>query len=485
MTDIVQKLWGFCHTLRHDGIGYTEYVEQLTYLLFLKMADERGIELPKKCDWPHLRDLSGVDLLDGYTDILRTLGRQTGLLGDIYSQSQSRFTKPTTLKQLIGRIDETEWTALGVDVKAAAYEGLLEKAASEGKKGAGQLFTPRVLIDAVVRCMKPDPRANSQFTICDPACGTGGFLVSAYEWLMSVTKDGGELDRATAKRIKAKTYFGQDIGETPRRLALMNLVLHGLEPHIKLGDTIYEPADGQRFDCILTNPPFGTKGANQAPDRDDFTVATSNKQLNFVQHVLTVLRPVGRAAVVLPDNCLFADQAGEVFKILTEDCRLHTVLRLPRGTFTPYSTGVKANVVFFTKGEPTDAVWIYDARTNVPGITKKDRPLTSEHFAEFAACYGDNPHGTSKRKESDSKPEKGWLGGDRWRKFSLKEIKDRDFKLDGFKWLKEDSLDDADELPEPEELASDAIAELEGAVEELNAILALLENGSQVEAAKA
>ncbi len=254
MSDVVQKLWGFCHTLRHDGIGYTEYVEQLTYLLFLKMADERALELPKGTDWQHLRSLSGVELLDGYTDILRALGRQTGLIGDIYAQSQSRFTKPTTLKQLIGRIDETEWTALGVDVKAAAYEGLLEKAASEGKKGAGQLFTPRVLIDSIVRCMKPDPRAGSQFTICDPACGTGGFLVSAYEWLMSVTKGGGALDRAIAKRIKSKTYFGQDIGETPRRLALMNLVLHGLEPQIKLGDTIYDSPDGQRFDCILTNP---------------------------------------------------------------------------------------------------------------------------------------------------------------------------------------------------------------------------------------
>jgi type I restriction enzyme M protein len=407
------------------------------------------------------------------------------LLGDIYSQSQSRFNKPTSLKQLIGRIDETDWTSLGVDVKAAAYEGLLEKAASEGKKGAGQLFTPRVLIESIVRCMKPDPRANGQFTICDPACGTGGFLVSAYEWLMSVTKQGGELDRATAKRLKSKTYFGQDIGETPRRLALMNLVLHGLEPQITLGDTIYEPPVSYRFDCILTNPPFGTKGANQAPDRDDFTVATSNKQLNFLQHVLTVLKPGGRAAVVLPDNCLFADQAGEVFKIVTEDCQLPTVLRLPRGTFTPYSTGVKANVVFFTKGEPTDTTWIYDARTNVPGITKKDRPLTAAHFAEFEACYGSDPNGKSKRKASDSPPGKGWLGGDRWRKFSLKDMRDRDFKLDGLKWLREESLDDTDELPEPEDLATDAIAELEGAVDELNVILGLLENGNRIDAVTA
>jgi type I restriction enzyme M protein len=465
MSDVVQKLWGFCHTLRHDGIGYTEYVEQLTYLLFLKMADEKGLELPKKCDWQYLCGLSGVALLDGYTDILRTLGRQQGLLGDIYTQAQSRFAKPASLKQLIGRIDETEWTSLGVDVKAAAYEGLLEKAASEGKKGAGQLFTPRVLIDAIVRCMKPDPRESSQFAICDPACGTGGFLVSAYEWFIKETK-GGALDRTVAKRVKSRTYFGQDIGETPRRLALMNLVLHGLEPQIKLGDTIYETPTGQKFDCILTNPPFGTKGANQAPNRDDFTIATSNKQLNFVQHVLTVLKPGGRAAVVLPDNCLFEGKAGEVFAILMQDCNLHTVLRLPRGTFTPYSQGVKANVVFFQKGAPTEHTWIFDARSNVPGITKKDRPLTKQHFAEFEKSYGARPNGDAKRKD---------LGPEgRFRRFSLPEIKERDYKLD-VTWLKDESLEDADDLPEPQDLAAEAITELEAVVDDLREIVALIE----------
>jgi len=349
------------------------------------------------------------------------------------------------------------------------YEGLLEKAAGEGKKGAGQLFTPRVLIESIVRCMQPDPRAHKEFTICDPACGTGGFLVASYEWLMGATK-GGALDRAAAKRVRMETYYGQDIDATPRRLALMNLYLHQIEPHIRFGDTIYEPFDGRQYDAVLTNPPFGTRGANQAPDREDFTVSTSNKQLNFLQHVLTILKPGGRAAVVLPDNCLFADQAGEVFKILTEDCVLHTVLRLPRGTFTPYSTGVKANVIFFTKGYPTETTWIYDARTNVPGITKKDRPLTPHHFAEFEKCYGSDPNGGAKRKPSDSKQ-------DRWRKFSISEIKDRDFKLDGFKWLKDEDIEDSDDLPEPEELATDAIAALESAVEELNAVLVALETG--------
>jgi type I restriction enzyme M protein len=481
MTDIVQKLWGFCHTLRHDGVDYGDYIEQITYLLFIKMADERGIALPKGCDWPTLAEQSGTALIDHYTDLLRKLGSQPGILGDIYAKSQNRFNNPVNLKRLINLIAETEWTSLNVDVKAQAYEGLLEKAASEGKKGAGQYFTPRVLIQSIVRCLKPDPRKAADFTISDPACGTGGFLVAAYEWLMEATK-GGALDRDLAKRIKKTVYRGQELVERPRRLALMNLYLHGIEPKIILGDTIYEAPASDRFDVILTNPPFGTKGANQAPNREDFTVETSNKQLNFVQHILTVLKPGGRAAVVLPDNCLFADQAGEVFKILCEDCDLHTVLRLPRGTFTPYSQGVKANVVFFTKGFSTEHVWIYDARSNVPGITKKDRPLSAEHFAEFEKCFGADPNGKAKRKEADSPPppsDKGYLGGDRWRRFSLAKVKERDFKLDSFKWLKDDSLEDADELPPPEELATDAIGELEDAVEELNAVIAILENGRE------
>ena len=470
MTDVVQKLWGFCHTLRHDGIDYGDYIEQITYLLFLKMADERGLDLPKKCDWVALRKESGTDLLEHYTDTLRTLGKQPGLLGDIFAGSQSRFTNPVSLKKLLATVDETDWTALDVNVKADAFEGLLEKAASEGKKGAGQYFTPRLLIQSLVRCMKPDPRAHKEFTICDPACGTGEFLVAAHEWFMGETK-GGAMDRELAKRVKQKTYFGQDLVARPRRLALMNLYLHGIEPHIKLGDSIYEAFDGRRYDVVLTNPPFGTKGGGQAPEREDFVVATSNKQLNFLQHVMTVLKPGGRAAVVVPDNCLFADQAGEVFKIITEDCNLHTVLRLPNGTFSPYSPGTKTNVVFFTKGYPTENVWIYDSRTNIPGITKKDRPLIKKHFAEFEKCYGADPNGKEKRKPGDSKE-------DRWRSFNISEVKERGYKLDGLKWLKDETLDDPDNMPNPEELAADAIAELEGAVRELNAVIGMLENGN-------
>ncbi|TAL17642.1 SAM-dependent DNA methyltransferase [bacterium] len=478
MSDVVNKLWGFCHTLRNDGIDYGDYIEQITYLLFLKMAHERGIDLPKGCDWAALSSKSGVALLDGYTEILRTLGKQKGIIGDIYSGALSHFREPVNLKKLIGLIDETQWTELDVDVKGAAFEGLLEKSASEGKKGAGQYFTPRILIQTICRLVKPDPRLHKEFTICDPACGTGGFLVCAYEWLLSQTK-GGALERDSAKRIRTATYYGKDLVARPRRLALMNLYLHNIEPKIELGDSIYEVDGGRRYDVILTNPPFGTKGANQVPERDDFVISTSNKQLNFIQHVMTVLKPGGRAAVVVPDNCLFADQAGEVFKILTEECDLHTVLRLPNGTFSPYSPGTKTNVIFFTKGQPTETVWIYDGRTNVAGITKKDRQLTAAHFAEFEKCFGPDLLGRSPRKTEDS-------AEDRWRSFNISQVKERDYKLDSLKWLRDENLDDADGLPEPEELAADAIGQLEIAIEELAAVLALLENGNgeTVEAAK-
>ncbi len=471
MTDIVQKLWGFCHTLRHDGVDYGDYIEQLTYLLFLKMADERSAAVPEEYNWQNLRRLAGTDLTDHYNETLRCLREAGGLLGEIFTQATSRFSNPVNLRRLISMIDEEEWSAMDVDVKGQAFEGLLERAASEGKKGAGQYFTPRSLIQSICRVVKPDPHGNPEWTVSDPACGTGGFLVCAWEWLMDTT-GGGALDRAEAKRIRTKTYFGQELVARPRRLALMNLYLHGVEPHIALGDTIYEPDRGDRFDAVLTNPPFGTKGANQAPEREDFTIETSNKQLNFVQHVVNSLKPGGRAAIVLPDNCLFEDKAGEVFEIVMHDCAVHTVLRLPRGTFTPYSQGVKANVVFLQKGLPTEHTWIFDARSNVPGITKKERPLTKEHFNEFEHCYGPDPNGKSPRQDQG---EEG-----RFRRYSIQQIKERGYKLD-FTWLKDEALEDSDELPEPQDLAAEAITELEAVVDDLREIMALIEKEAAVE----
>jgi type I restriction enzyme M protein len=470
MTDVVNKLWGFCHTLRHDGVDYGDYIEQLTYLLFLKMADERGIDVPVETDWPYLRKLSGTELLDAYIEALRTLGKQPGILGDIFGGAQNRFTNPVNLGKLIGLIDETEWISIDTDIKAAAFEGLLEKAASEGKKGAGQYFTPRLLIQSVVRCMKPDPRVSKDFVIDDPACGTGGFLIAAYEWLKAET--GGAFDRDTAKRIRTKTYSGQELVARPRRLALMNLYLHQVEPHITLADSIYDVPPTQRYDVVLTNPPFGTKGANQAPDREDFVVQTSNKQLNFIQHVLTILKPGGRAAIVVPDNVLFAQQAGEVFQVLMEDCDLHTVMRCPRGTFSPYTEGTKTNVIFFTKGRSTERVWIYDARANVPKITKKSRPLTAGHFAEFEKCFGRDPNGLSKRSERDS-------SADRWHSFTIDEVNEHHYKLDVFKWIRDEEVDDPDELPEPEELITEAMEELQLALDDLADIQRLLEGSGE------
>ncbi len=464
MSDVVNKLWGFCHTLRHDGIDYGDYIEQLTYLMFLKMADEKGIEVKKRYNWDSILELAGTELLDHYSEILRKLRDSEGILGDIFTQAMPRFTNPVNLKKVINMIDLEEWSSMEVDVKGAAFEGLLEKSASEGKKGAGQYFTPRVLIRSIVNVMRPDPREHKVFTICDPACGTSGFLMMAYEWLMQVTQ--GALDRKDVLRIKKQTYFGQELVPRPRRLALMNLFLHGLEPRIYLGDSLYEPERGERYDCILTNPPFGTKGANQAPVRDDFTVSTSNKQLNFIQHVVTILKPGGRAAMVLPDNVLFSDEAGDVFKYLMEDCNLHTVLRLPNGTFTPYSQGVKANVIFFQKGLPTENTWIYDGRTNIPGVTKKERPLTPAMFAEFEKFYGQDPDGQSRRRQTS---EKG-----RFRKFTFSQIKKRDYNLD-ITWMKDDNLEDPNSLPEPHILAGDAITELNACVDELREIVELID----------
>ncbi|NIO36979.1 N-6 DNA methylase, partial [Candidatus Bathyarchaeota archaeon] len=287
------------------GMNYGDYIEQLTYLLFLKIADEKGVSVPEGCSWSDLRVLSGTDLTDHYTDMLRKLSREKGLLGDIFAGSLSKFRRPVNLKRLINMIDETEWSAIDVDIKAEAYEGLLQKYASE-QKGAGQYFTPRPAIRAVVRCIRPDIRENPKFTIHDPAVGTGGFLIAAYEWMLDRTMDGAALSREERRRLQKHTFSGGEIVPETKRLALMNLYLHEIEADIYYGDSLAEgPHTGRRYDCIMTNPPFGIKGGGEYPNRQDFTVKTSNKQLNFLQHVVTILKPGGRAAIVLPDNVLF------------------------------------------------------------------------------------------------------------------------------------------------------------------------------------
>jgi len=467
VTDVVGKLWGFCNTLRHDGINYGDYIEQLTYLLFLKLADEREVPVPKEYQWSSLTSRSGHDLLEHYTRLLQALSKEPGLLGDIFKGSLSQFREPVNLKRLITLIDEEEWSTLDVDLKAEAYEGLLQKFAAE-QKGAGQYFTPREAIRAVVRVMKPDIRENVEFTIHDPACGTGGFLIGAYEWIMSQTNEGATLSLEERERLQNRTFSGAEIVLETKRLALMNLYLHEIVADIYYGDSLAEgPHASRRYDCVLTNPPFGTKGAGEVPNRDDFIVATSNKQLNFVQHVMHVLKSGGRAAMVLPDNVLFEGGAGKkVREIWMEDCDLHTILRLPIGTFSPYSPGVKANIAFFRKGVPTKEVWIYDLRTNIEKVTK-GRPLTASYFIEFEKAYGDDPNGHPKRGRTET---------ERFRRFTRDEIRLRDENLDIF-WLRDESLESGENLPDPETIISEIRTHLQTAQDALDELSLLLENG--------
>lgn len=458
--NVIDKLWGFCNTLRHDGINYGDYIEQLTYLLFLKLADEKGLPIPAEYNWAGLQRRAGTGLREHYTATLLELGKQPGLLGDIFAGALSRFREPVNLKRLISLIDETEWATLDIDLKGEAYEGLLQKFAAE-QKGAGQYFTPRPLIRTIVHCLQPDLRESPDFTIHDPAAGTGGFLIGAAEWMVKQSK--GQLSREDQRRLRRGTYSGVELVQETRRLALMNLFLHEIEGDIRYGDSIAE-GDSRRYDVILTNPPFGVKGGGEVPEREDFSVVTSNKQLNFIQHVLTVLKSGGRAAMVLPDNVLFEDHAGrDVRRLLLQDSHLHTILRLPVGTFTPYSTGVKANVLFFRKGQPTREVWIYDQRTNISNVTK-GQPLTEAHFADFRASYG--PHPTPRpgqRQESE-----------RFRCFSREGLAARDDNLDLF-WLRDATLDDPNDLPELEDLVGEALTRLETAMDALNELAAVLE----------
>jgi len=475
---IVTKVWSFCTVLKDDGVSYGDYLEQLTYLIFLKMADEysqppysRKVAIPKAYDWSSLKSKRGAELEVHYVTLLRELANKPGMLGTIFTKSQNKIQDPAKLSRLIELVNETKWVTMGADVKGDIYEGLLERNAEDTKSGAGQYFTPRALIKAMVECVRPQPSK----TIADPAAGTGGFFLAAYDFLVSAH----QMNQSQKAFLKRETFFGNEIVAGTRRLALMNMFLHNIgeidgESMISPNDALVADS-GKRFDYVLANPPFGKKSSmsftndegEQEKDeltysRQDFWATTSNKQLNFVQHIRTMLKTTGQAAIVVPDNVLFEGGAGEtVRKKLLENTDLHTILRLPTGIF--YANGVKANVLFFdnhaASKEPwTKEVWFYDYRTNIHH-TQKKKPLRPDDLKEFIDCY--NPLDRHKRKElwNEQKNPEG-----RWRKFSYEQIVARDkTSLDIF-WLKDKSLADLDNLPEPEVLAEEIVQNIEAAL---------------------
>ena len=482
---VVSKLWNYCNVLRDDGMSYGDYVEQLTYLLFLKMADERtktpynqASPVPDKYSWQSLLKKDGDELFDHYRHSLEKLGNEKGLLGLIFNKSQNKFQDPAKLRRLIvDLIDKEDWSAMSADVKGDAYEGLLQKNAEDVKGGAGQYFTPRPLIQAMVDCVAPKPGD----TICDPACGTGGFLLAAHDY---VVKHNPNLTKAEKRKLKEETLKGYELVQSVVRLCAMNLLLHGIgsqdfEP-IEAADSLASDP-GERFNIVLTNPPFGKKSSytvvgqegevskeRETYERDDFWATTSNKQLNFVQHVKTILAVNGRAAVVVPDNVLFEGGAGEtVRRKLLHDCDVHTLLRLPTGLF--YAQGVKANVLFFDKKPASETpwtkkLWIYDLRTN-QHFTLKTNPLKREDLDEFVKCY--NPANRHDRKAiwSEKKP------AGRWRAYAYDELVARDkASLDIF-WLKDESLEASDNLPDPDVIAQEIVDDLESALEQFRLIV--------------
>ena len=473
-TDIVQKLWNLCHVLRDDGITYHQYVTELTYLLFLKMAEETDTEvartgavhLPEGWRWRDLCDRDGVDQLTYYRQLLIHLGGHgSARVQAIYNNAQSAIRHPRNLAKLVTDIDALDWYSAREEGLGDLYEGLLEKNASEKKSGAGQYFTPRPLINAMVQLIDPQPGE----TISDPAAGTLGFLVAADAHIKAHTDDLFDLSEAEQEFQRRRAFYAVELVPETRRLALMNALLHGIEGDIELGDTLSPLGQGlPRSDVILTNPPFGTKKGGGRPTRDDFTYPTSNKQLAFLQHIYRNLTPGGRAAVVLPDNVLFEDKTGQEIRTdLMDKCRLHTILRLPTGIF--YAQGVKTNVLFFERGKKdkgnTRHVWIYDLRTNMPSFGKRT-PFTLDALAPFIKAYGKKSDGSSRRKDEG---EEG-----RFRKFTRDDIRARGDNLD-ITWLRDDSVQRAEDLPEPEEIAAEILQHLRTATEEMQSLMALLE----------
>ncbi len=466
-TDIVAKLWNLCNILKDDGVTYHQYVTELTYLLFLKMARETGVEtdIPAGYRWVDLEAKAAPERLAHYKYTLIHLGTAgSRLVQEIFANASSFIKKPTTLSTLVSEIDKLDWYSARREGLGDLYEGLLEKNANEKKSGAGQYFTPRALIDSMVAVMQP----TLDDVIQDPAAGTGGFLIAAHHYLKK-HNDFDALTEAQQRKLRRVTFYGMEHVQDTHRLALMNLMLHDIDGGIRYGDTLSpEGAALPEASLILTNPPFGTKKGGGLPTRDDFTFPTSNKQFCFLQHIYRALKPGGRAAVVLPDNVLFEGNVGKQIRAdLMDKCNLHTILRLPTGIF--YAQGVKTNVLFFTRGHSdkgnTQAVWIYDLRANMPQYGKRT-VLTREHFADFEAAFGSNPFGDASALAQ--RQDTGELG--RFRQYTRAAIAERGDSLD-ISWLKDDSPGANDELPEPALLAREAMAELEGAFAELRGIL--------------
>jgi len=486
---IVQKLWNYCNLLRDDGLSYGDYVEQLTCLLFLKMAHEqtgppwrRPSPIPAGYDWPSLLAKDGDALEAQYRHTLEHLGKQGGMLGLIFRKAQNKIQDPAKLRRLIADlIDREQWISLEADVKGDAYEGLLEKNAQDTKSGAGQYFTPRPLIKALVDVIRPQPGE----TICDPACGTGGFLLAAHTFIAG---ENPNLSKEQKQHLKLHALRGIELVDSVTRLCAMNLLLHGIGPNsdeaappVATDDSLRSDP-GARYEVVMTNPPFGKKSSvlvvNEEGEqerqaltvmRDDFWTSTSNKQLNFVQHVKTILKINGRAAVVVPDNVLFEGGAGETIRRkLLHECDVHTLLRLPTGIF--YAQGVKANVIFFDKKPASESawtkrLWIYDLRTN-QHFTLKTNPLKRIDLDEFVACF--NPQNRHRRTPtwSEQNPE------GRWRAFGYDELIERDkVSLDIF-WLKDESLEDSENLPAPDLIAAEIAEDLRAALEQFEEIQA-------------
>ena len=480
---LVQRLWGYCHVLRDDGLSYGDYVEQLTYLLFLKMADEqtkppfsRPPVVPEGFDWPSLLERDGDELEVHYRDVLTKLGRGSGMLGIVFRKAQNRIQDPAKLRRLIADfIDREQWLTLDVDVKGDAYEGLLQKNAEDLKSGAGQYFTPRALIRGIVEVMRPEPGMR----IADPACGTGGFLLAAHEWIAKHYL----LDPDQKQHLRFEALKGWEIVDNTARMCVMNLLLHGIGDEEEESPIVVDDAlkadSGERFDMVLTNPPFGRKssmtfvseeGEVEREDltvvREDFWVSTSNKQLNFLQHVKTLLEVDGRAAVVVPDNVLFEGGAGAtVRRKLLDDYDVHTLLRLPTGVF--YAQGVKANVLFFDRKPAAETpwtreVWVYDLRTNMH-FTLKQNPLRLEHLEDFIDCY--RAEDRSSRVESE-----------RFRRFAYDDIVARDKASLDIIWLRDELLEDTENLPPPEVIVREIVEDLEAAIAEFSAIAESLED---------